>query len=247
MKNSYGKDRKMKTYAFILSALSLLLTASQAQAQGDDCCCTDCSCPTGPKGLPGLQGPAGAKGPKGSTGLEGPVGSPGLQGFQGPTGPQGPCYSSGHLNVYSLDNQSIAPGASPTMELVSITSPAFDISMTPITGEITVLQEGTYQVLWAVHGIITPPIPAPVPAMALGIALNNVFVTHTAAANYAISPNNICTHTAISSIMQLQVGDVIKLVNVSENAISLISNLPFASSTVPIQSTGINITFLSSP
>jgi hypothetical protein len=130
------------------------------------------------------------------------------------------------------------------MELVSIASSAFDISMTPITGQITVLQDGFYQLVWAVHAIITPPIHAPVPAMTLGIAVNNVLLVHTAAANYAISPNNICTHTAISSIMELHVGDVLQLVNTSENQISLISNLPFSSSTVPIQSTGINITFL---
>jgi hypothetical protein len=234
----------MKRLSFCFSALSFLLTASQVQAQGVDCCCENCSCPPGPKGSSGSPGPIGPQGQSGAVGLQGPVGPAGLAGTQGPVGPEGPCYSSGHLNVYSLTDQFVLPGASPVMELISISSPAFDVSMTPITGEITVLQEGWYQVLWAVHAIVTPPVPAPVPSYSLGIALNNVLILHTAAANYAISPNNICTHTAISSIMRLQVGDVIKIVNTSLNRIDLISNLPFASSIVPIQSTGINITFL---
>lgn len=234
----------MKRTAFIFSVLSLLFTASQTQAQGGDCCCTDCSCPPGPKGIPGPQGLVGSQGQDGAPGLQGPVGSTGLQGVQGSVGPQGPCYSTGHLNVYSLQNQFILPGASPVMEVTSIASNAFDVSMAPITGEITILQGGWYQLLWAVHAIINPPIPSPVPAMSLGIALNNVIVEHTCAANYAISPNNICTHTAISSLIQLQVGDVIKLVNTSINQINLLSNLPFSSSLVPVQSTGINITFL---
>ena len=131
----------MKKYAFILGALGLLLTASQAQAQTAGCCCTDCNCPPGPQGP---QGPQGGIAPQGPQGIQGPPG------IQGNTGPQGPCCQqplSGQislLNVFSTQNQPLAPLQSCLFEQSNtITATAYDASMINITGEITFLKSGS--------------------------------------------------------------------------------------------------------
>jgi hypothetical protein len=152
--------------------------------------------------------------------------------------------TTGYVNVYSLTDQTLLSGASPVMELVVATTPAFDITMAPITGEIMVLKKGVYQLLWSVDAIVTPPLSAPVPAMSFGIAVNNVIISSTTGANFAISPDDVCTHTTVSSLVVLNIGDIVKLVNTSTNTVSLISNLPPASSLVPVVSAQIDITLV---
>src|SRR5262249_44335234 len=149
----------------------------------------------------------------------------GPQGTQGPTGPQGPCcpVTGTYAVVYSLTDQTVMPGGSPLLELLGPVTASFNVSMAPITGEVTVLKSGVYQILWSVDGIVTPPIPSPVPSMSLGIYVNNVLAPSTTGANFAISPDNDCTHTTVSSLVVLNAGDVVKLVNTSTNAINFVS------------------------
>ncbi|MES2199606.1 MAG: hypothetical protein V4489_05525 [Chlamydiota bacterium] len=216
----------------------------EVEAASSGCCCTDCICPPGPQGPQGLQGVAG-------TGIQGPqgIGGPqGPQGIQGLTGPQGPCcpVTSTFADLYSLTDQTLAPGSAAILENVSFSSAGLDISMAPITGEVTALKHGIYQVLWSVEGIVTPPIPSPTPSMSMAIYLNGSPVLSTAGANFQISPDADCTHTTISSLMELNIGDVIKLVNTSVNPVSLISNLPPGSSLIPVVAAQLNITLVQS-
>jgi hypothetical protein len=182
----------------------------------------------------------------GVMGTQGSVGPQGPQGTQGLVGPQGPCcpVTSSYVNVYSLMNQLLPSGASPVMEMVVATTTAFDISMAPISGQITVLKKGVYQLLWSVDAVVTPPLPAPVPAMAFGISVNGTIVPSTTGANFAISPDDVCTHTTVSSLVVLNVGDVLQLVNTSTNSVNLISTLPATSSIIPVVSAQIDITLV---
>lgn len=130
------------------------------------------------------------------------------------------------------------------LEQLVVATASFDISMAPITGEITVLKNGVYQLLWSVDAIITPPLASPVPAMSFGIAVNNTIISSTTGANFAISPDDVCTHTTVSSLVVLNVGDVVKLVNTSTNSVTVISMLPASSSIVPVVSAQIDITLV---
>ena len=218
-------DKKMKKQALILAMSLLSFAALDLQAQTDGCCCVDCICPPGPQGPMGPQGTPGQPGPQGGQGV------PGVQGPQGPqgmTGPQGPCCPMVGVfsTVYSLITQIIPPGGSPIYELAGPTTVEFDLTMAPVTGEVTVLKHGIYEVSWETDAIVTPPIPAPVPAYSLAIYVNGVLQTSSSAANFAISPDNDCTHTTNSTLLELFVGDVVTLRNTSVSSITMNSSLP---------------------
>lgn len=233
---------------FMLSAM-VLLGSIQAQAQtSGGCCCTDCICPPGPQGpagmqgLPGPQGPAGGEGPAGIgiNGLQGPTG------LQGPVGPQGPCCAQAgtFASVYSLTDQMITPGANAILDLVGTTTASFDLSMAPITGEITVLKSGVYLVNWGVDGLLAPPYPSPVPAWSFGIYQNGVLVPSTTSGSFSITPDDLCTHDSGVSLITITAGDVMTLVNTSTsdfNATSIIFG-----STVPVASARVNFVLISS-
>lgn len=217
---------------FILTGImTFLVLFSTANAQ--DCCCTDCFCPesptgpvgpNGPDGLVGAQGLPGETGPMGDTGPEGPKG---LTGVEGPTGPQGPCcrFACEYASLYSLTTQTALPGESLLLENISETSAGFDLTMTPITGEVTVLKSGVYIIKWGAEGQLTPPYFEPVPAWSLGIFVNGVLEPGSGSGSFSLSPSDVLTNCTGVVILPLNAGDVITLVNTSIN--------PFTASSTP--------------
>lgn len=237
----------MKKLIF-LAALSVALFSIDSYAQTAGCCCTDCICPQGPQGPAGAQGSAGAQGPQGLIGIQGLTGPQGAAGPQGAVGPQGPCcpLTSTYADAYSLTDQVLASGDAALLDLFTYMTAGIDLSMAPITGEITILKHGIYQVQWAADSILTPPIPAPVPSLSMAIYKNNIPVLSSTGANFQISPDSDCTHTTVSSLIELNVGDVIKLVNTSAGSLTLVSTLPPGSSIIPIVSAQINLFLIQS-
>lgn len=233
----------MKKIGFLLSAAAALMftASSQLQAQTAGCCCEDCICPPGPQGPVGPQGLGGPQGLPGTPGPQGLMGPQGPQGPQGSTGPQGPCcpFSGTYTEVYSLTDQMVASLASPFFELTGPTTASFDLTMAPTTGEITVLKHGIYKIVWSVSAVLTPPIPAPIPSFSLGIYVNGVLSPSTVAANFAISPENDCTHLINATLVELFAGDVVKLVNTTTSLITLNSSL--MGSLVPVVSAEMSL------
>jgi hypothetical protein len=102
----------------------------------------------------------------------------------------------------------------------------FDKSNAAITGEIVCLNHGFYLLNWGFDGLLAPPYPFPVPAWGLGIYLNGVVQLGTTSGSCSISPDDICTHTSAEDIIELKVGDVIKLVNICSQAVNAVT-IPF--------------------
>lgn len=226
------------------------------------CCC--CFGPQGPQGVPGMQGPQGIQGPPGSEGPIGPAGPQGSQGSQGPEGPQGImgpqgpqglqgipgkdcnrddlCCVREYLNIFSLTTQTIPSVGSPVFEVIGLNSGAFDVSAAGTTGEIKCLKHGIYLLNWGVDAQLASPLPFPVPAWAFGIYLNGVNQPGSTSGSCTISPDEICTHTSAEDILELNVGDVIKLVNLSTLPVQIVT-VPFGIVT-PIASARINLALL---
>lgn len=199
---------------------------------------------TGPQGPQGIQGPVGPQGPTGLTGPTGPQGLVGPQGIQGEIGPQGPCcpLTGTYTSLYSLTDQILVPGASPFYEFVSATTASFDLTNAATTGEIVVLKAGVYLVNWGIDGILTPPFPGPVPAWAFGIYVNNVLSGGSTSGSFSDSPNDICTHNSAVFIIPLNVGDVVKVVNLTIQDFTCTAN-PFGA-TAPVAAARINLLLL---
>ena len=232
-----------KVFSVVLSSMLLLLTAN-VQA---DCCCQSCVCPPGPLGPVGPQGfngPQGVPGLQGLDGLQGALGPTGPQGSQGLFGPTGPCCSVPgviYAGVYSLVDQQVPAGAAFTYELVEAVSPGgVDISNASTTGAITVLNHGIYRISWSINTILTPPIPAPVPALTAAVLVNGFPLLQSSGANFAISPDVDCTHTSMVCFAELFPGDVLQLINSGFYDQTAITSLPL-STAIPVTSTQINI------
>ncbi|MBX9923867.1 MAG: hypothetical protein K2Y01_07125 [Rhabdochlamydiaceae bacterium] len=211
----------MKKYAFILSALTLLLTGVHAQAQ-DGCCCTSCVCPPGPQGP---QGPQGSQ-------VTGPQGIQGPPGIQGAIGPQGPCCQNQSglvsvLNAYSTSDQILDSLQVCLFEHTNVvTSTSFDASQLSTTGEITFLKSGNYLLSWTAEGQLTPPFPSPVPAWSLSFLLDGVPVPGSCFSGYTLYPVELTDNTGGTVVVFVNAGQVLKLVNSSTLSISLISTVP---------------------
>lgn len=233
---------------FCIGIFSLMVFAANAQAQNVGCCCIDCVCPPGPQGPTGLQGapgtdgPPGAQGPLGSDGIIGPQGPEGLQ---GPKGPQGPCCPQPpgvFVSLYSLMDQSIAPGSNALIELTSETTAAFDITMAPLTGEVKVLKSGIYLVNWALDGTLAAPFPTPFPGFTFAFAVNGVPNLSASTGPFSISDIDMETHSSGVSVIHLTAGDVISLLNVSTSTVDTSSTL--VGSTIPVSPINLNVVLL---
>lgn len=233
----------MKKNIFLLCLLMMLVSTSYITAQ----CCTDCVCPpgaeglVGPSGLPGLDGPTGPQGETGPQGLTGPAGPQGPQGIQGPQGPTGPCapLESNYLSLYTLTTQTITPGQNVLLDLLSTSSPEFDISLAATTGEIIVLESGFYLLNWGIDGLLKPPYPTPVPSWSFGIYRNGVFEPGSAQGSFTITPDAIVKHASSTFIIHLDAGDVLSLVNTSTSLVDIVTT-PWGSA-VPIPAGRLNI------
>jgi hypothetical protein len=207
-----------------------------------NCCC----CLQGPQGVQGLQGAQGIQGVPGAQGIPGQNGVQGVQGLQGPMGTPGTnaTLNSAYLSVYSLTNQTLAPGASPLLEAVNQVSAAtdFDISQASISGQVKVINHGIYSMAWGFDGLLTPPYPFPVPGWSLGVYRNGLLLPGSTAAAFSISPDEFTVHTSSDGIFEFMAGDILKLVNTSTSSINAVST--FLGSNVPVAAASLSIVLL---
>lgn len=215
-----------KSTIFILAIVPLL--HSSFVYADDSCCCADCVCiPTpGMLGPIGPQGLAGQMGPAGKQGSLGPAGAIGIPGIQGPAGPQGGCCSPSSIfaNVFTLTDQVILPNEPILFENVSAQTSFFDLSLTSINGKIIALKSGIYLVSWNFNGQLNNAFTSPVPAWSLGIAQNGNILPSSVSAAFSNTPNNLCIHNSGMSIIPIFFGDVIQLINTSDNSILCVAN-----------------------
>jgi hypothetical protein len=194
---------------------------------GDKNCCS-CVGPQGPQGVQGQQGPQGLQG---STGLQGPQGVMGPEGQQGIQGVPGmdcdnTCCHTAYLNVYSLVSQSLASAAASKFEVIGTNSGDFVTGNSNITGEIQALKHGIYAINWATNAILQPPYPFPVPSWGFALYLNGVIVPGSTSASCSITPDEIVTNSSGSILMELNVNDLVKLVNICSLPVDTVAN-PF--------------------
>lgn len=236
----------MKLFSMVATAGMLLLSSNVFS----DCCCTVCDCPPGPQGPAGANGAVGPVGPKGLTGpigTQGPDGPVGLDGIAGPMGPVGPAgvscgQSSVFASVYSLLDQTIPTGSPATFEQKYSGTSSVDTSQAATTGIITVNKSGIYSVIWSVDGRLSLPFPAPTPAWAFGVLINNILNLSSTAGAFTNTPDDLVIHTAGEFIVQLNAGDTLQLINVSAHDVDLRANVD--GSAVPIASARFNIRML---
>lgn len=113
--------------------------------------------PQGPQGIQGEVGPTGPQGEQGPQGIQGEVGPAGPQGIQGPVGPQGPIGPEGPQgpagtiasfgSFYQEGTQTVTNDSFP----LNTTSQVSNITIDPTTGEVSLLNIGTYKVDYGVY------------------------------------------------------------------------------------------------
>jgi hypothetical protein len=210
-----------------------------------------CCCEQGPQGIPGVQGPQGLQGVPGAQGAMGPQGIQGLPGLQGPKGDKGDpgqdcdCtqVARAYFNIWSQVDQNIGPNAALNnfvkFEGANATTADFDYSNTNITGEIKFLKAGKYVIKYTVDGLLSPPFPSPVPAWGVGLYKNNVFVSGSAQMGFNQSPDDNANSLSNGLIIDVKVNDLIKMLNISTNSITLKASHPEA--VVPITSASLSV------
>lgn len=198
-----------------------------------DCCC----CVQGPQGVPGLQGPQGIQGVPGAQGI------PGANGMQGPQGLQGPpgicsdeqckgkdcnCCES-YANLYAIPPQLLTPFGTATDSVVfqsqnAIASADFDITMASVNGEVKFLKAGVYSIRWGAEAKIEPPIPVPIPSFAFGLWINGMVIPGSVQSGYTQAPGDDTLPIASAVIVNIAVGDVLKLRNATSNSVNMNPN-----------------------
>lgn len=198
----------------------------------EHCCC----CIQGPQGVPGLMGPQGVQGQSGPQGIPGQQGVQGVQGLQGPQGEPGKdCDCSEvtkvYANVYSQVNQVLGQFSSPTdfvkFEAQNLVSPEIDVSAANTTGEIAFTKHGIYSIEFNIEAGLNPPFPSPVPSWGLSMFLNGVVIPAANVGGFSQSPDDDVESGSAKVIIELQVGDKIKLRNI------LLSNALFLKAVHP--------------
>lgn len=211
----------MKKLVLSASLLSIFTCFSpfEIQAQTAGCCCEECVCPPGPQGPMGPQGLAGIQGTTGLTGADGLVGPQGPQGIQGLVGPQGPCCASlqqgTFANVYTTTSQTVTQLGAITFENVNASTAGIDLSLASTTGEITVNIAGWYEIYYDVDALLSDFSVFPTPAWTATIYLNGNPVGGTTQSGFSLGVDAVTNHISSKSIVFLNVGDVIQLVNTS--------------------------------
>lgn len=131
------------------------------------------------------------------------------------------------MNAYSTQDQvipSLGVCLFESTNIVTVTS--FDVSMLATTGEITFLKGGNYLLSWTAEGQLTPPFPDPVPAWSLAFLLDGVLVPGSCFSGYTLFPAELTDNTGGTVVVNVNAGQVLKLVNSSTLPISLISTVP---------------------
>lgn len=163
---------------------------------------------TGPRGATGPTGPGagatGATGPTGAAGATGPAGATGLRGATGATGPTGATGTGGILGYGYIYNLTAGTVAVEAPILFSNNGALVGITHTPGLSGITVVNAGTYSIIFSVSG--TEPNQ-------FAIFVNGNPETSTVYGSGAGTQQNTG-----DAILTLGAGDVITIVNHSSAA-----------------------------
>lgn len=207
-------------------------------------------CLQGPQGVPGEQG---SQGIQGVPGAQGAVGSQGIQGVQGMQGVAGTnCDCSGgtgaacemYANVFASVPLVIGPYASATDTVFfdaknAVSAGDFDLTMVNIDGSIKFLKHAIYHLQWQLQARIVPPVPNPVPSWSFGFWINGVLVPGSIYSGFTQAPGDDACHSTGDVIIEVQVGDVLKLRNTSVSAVNL--NPAVTGSVFPITIASVNV------
>lgn len=209
-------------------------------------------CLQGPQGVPGPEGPQGIQGVPGAQGATGSQGIQGVQGMQGPQGPAGKdCDCSGgggacemYANVYASIPQIVGPylNTNDTVLLDSqnqVSVGDFDLSMMSVDGSVKFLKHAVYHLQWQLQARIVPPTPSPVPSWSFGFWINGILVPGSIYSGYTQAPGDDACHSTGDVIIEVKVGDVLKLRNTSISNVALNPNV--TGSVFPITIASINI------
>lgn len=198
--------------------------------------------PQGPNGQDGSQGPMGPAGQQGPQGFNGEPGQMGPVGPIGPMGPEGPqglqgvpgrdcdctqeCGCVRYFNIYSATKQFKGAYLSATDAVLfdnqnQVSVGDFDLSLMNVNGSITFLNHGIYRIGYEVEGRITPPVPDPVPAWALGLFRNGTLIPGSVFSGFTQAPSDDTTHITGGVIIEMFAGDVLILKNVSTFPLSM--------------------------
>jgi len=210
-------------------------------------------CQEGPQGPMGPQGPQGIQGVPGSQGAAGPQGIQGPQGLQGPKGEPGKdcdcdhnndCCCDVYANVFATVPQLVQPYLS-AVDYVkfdamnAVSAAEFDLSQMNISGGIKFLKHGIYHITWQLQARVANPVSNPVPSWSFGFWLNNALVPGSIYSGYTQSPNDDAAHSTGDVIIEVKVGDELKLRNTSISSVNLNPNI--TGSVFPITIASINI------
>jgi Collagen triple helix repeat (20 copies) len=206
-------------------------------------------CIQGPQGVPGPQGQQGIQGVPGGQGV------PGVKGLQGPQGIQGVagtnCDCSGatgacnmYANVFATIPQVIGAYLAPTDTVLfdsqnAVSVGSFDLSTMKTDGSVKFLKHAIYHVQWQLQARITAPVPNPVPSWSFGFWVNGVLVPGSIYSGFTQAPGDDACHSTGDVIVELKVGDVLKLRNTSISSVNLNPNV--TGSVFPITIASINI------
>lgn len=230
----------------LLVILVCILIWEVFMCKDDKNCCCSCVGPQGPQGIQGQEGPQGLQGPGGSQGPQGVAGPQGLQGIQGVPGMDcdNGCCDRSYLDVHSHVSQIIASSGASMFESVGLDSGDFNLANANITGEIQALKHGIYTISWSANALLNPPYPFPVPAWGFALYLNGVILPGSTSASCSITPDEIVTNSSGLMLLELNVNDLIKLVNICSLPVNTVS-APFGL-IAPIISARINFNLVKS-
>jgi len=127
-----------------------------------------------------------------------------------------------YLNLYSLIAQPLASAAPALFEVIGVDSGDFDVSQANISGEIKIMKKGVYVINWGANAALQT-LAFPVPAWGFALYLNWCYCSRFCAGACSITPDEVVTHTSGLTLLELQVGDLLKLVNISNQPVATIS------------------------
>lgn len=214
-----------------------------------------CGCQEGPVGPAGLQGDQGLQGVPGAQGIMGPVGPQGPRGLQGAPGqdcsgsnPDCSCCQT-YANIFASIAQVVAAfGSASDMVLFdkqnAVSLADFDLSLMSSSGDIKFLKHGIYHIQWQLQARITPPVPNPVPSWSFGFWINGILVPGSIYSGFTQAPGDDACHSTGDIIIEVKVGDLLRLRNTSVSSVNLNPNV--TGSVFPITIASINIECLKS-
>lgn len=132
--------------------------------------------------------------------------------------------SNTSANIYSQMNQTILPNSTVKFEGINIQNSKINTSAAATTGAITFTSNAIYLVTYKLECHLTPPFPNPVPAFSFGLTLNNTLVPGSATGDYISSPDEIVRVITGSTIIKVNSGQTLRLINTSLNPVDLIAD-----------------------